>query len=99
MRPCAWCHAFRFVRRHFGVTCDGRHHVMRDVTAVTIVLHHPKMARQREPAGFDFWGQSNGPQLPAPLGAVSFPKRKARLLAGRFANTPNVMKREHLRSE
>ena len=32
-------------------------------------------------------------------GAVSFRKRKARLLAGRFANIPNVMKREHLRSE
>ena len=30
-------------------------------------------------------------------GAVSFPKRKARLWAGRFANIPNVMKREQNR--
>ena len=27
-------------------------------------------------------------------GAISFPKRKARLVAGRFANIPNVMKRQ-----
>ena len=33
------------------------------------------------------------------LGAGSLRKRKARLLAGRSANIPNVMKREHLRSE
>jgi hypothetical protein len=32
-------------------------------------------------------------------GAVSFSQTKARLLAGRFANIQNVMKREHLRSE
>jgi hypothetical protein len=31
-------------------------------------------------------------------GAVSLRKRKARRLAGRIENIPNVMKREHLRS-
>ena len=38
------------------------------------------------------------PQPFAPTaGAVPFPKRKARLWAGRFANIPNVMKREQNR--
>ena len=40
----------------------------------------------------------SGPSFqPQPAGAVCPPKRKARLLAGRIENIPNVMKREHLR--
>ena len=40
-----------------------------------------------------------GMTTPARLGPYQFRNRKARLLAGRIENIPNVMKREHLRSD
>jgi hypothetical protein len=49
---------------------------MRDVTAVTIVLHHPKMARQREPAGFDIGGNQTAASSQPRWGPFLFPNEK-----------------------